>query len=267
MNHNHINAYDADLHVAEIYDQYEMELDDVSFLRKLIENSGPMKILEPFCGTGRILIPLALDGHILHGMDQSAGMLSSASWKIQQLPLEAPDRINLAQADVLCENEAWPGGFDLVILGCNCFYELATPDEQENCILRAFQSLKPGGHLFIDNNHMEGDLDVTWRNIGVVETSLSGKCLDGTIVENTRETIWFDVPRRLTRFRRRTKVVLPDGNVFEQEFIQQKHPVSQVEIQGWLEKHGFMIEGLHGNYSGVLYTNSSSRAIFWAKRT
>ncbi len=55
MSRNSINAYDTDAHVAEIYDQYEAKLDDIDFIRRLIRNFGPMKILEPFCGTGRIL--------------------------------------------------------------------------------------------------------------------------------------------------------------------------------------------------------------------
>src|SRR5512147_2842324 len=110
MNRNSINAYDTDAHVAEIYDQYETKLDDVDFVRSLIRNFGPLKILEPFCGTGRILIPLTLDGHTTFGVDRSAGMLSRACQKIQQLPLKAQERINLAQADVLCKE--WPRGFD-----------------------------------------------------------------------------------------------------------------------------------------------------------
>ncbi len=264
MSHNQINAHDADSHVAEIYDQCETKLDDVNFIRELIGNFGTIKILEPFCGTGRISIPLALDGHVIHGMDQSAAMLSLADQKAQQLPLGTQQRINFSTVDVLCDE--WPRGFDLVILGCNCFYELATPDEQEKSIAQAFQSLNPNGLLFIDNDHMEGDLAEPWRNIGVVEPSLGGKCLDGTIVESTRETIWFDVPHRLVRFRRRTKVTLPDGKAIEQEYIQQKHPVSKDEVQNWLEKNGFMIESIYGNYVGVPYTSSSPRTIFWARK-
>lgn len=264
MNHNCINAYDADFHVAEIYDRCETERSDVEFIRKLAKPSGPMRILEPFCGTGRILISLALDGRDVTGMDQSAGMLSRLRQKIQRLPLDAQKRINVTQADVLCEE--WPDGFDLVILGCNCFYELAASAEQEKCIAQAFQALYPGGYLFIDNDHMEGELDPAWQRIGVVEPSLSGRCLDGTIVQSTRETIWFDAPRRLARFRRRAKVTLPDGVVIEQEYIQQKHPVSKDEVQGWLEKYGFRIEGIYGSHDGGPYTDASPRAIFWARR-
>jgi SAM-dependent methyltransferase len=264
MDHNYTNAYDADFHVAEIYDQCETGLEDVDFIRSLIGKPGSLKILEPFCGTGRILLPLALDGHTVVGMDQAAGMLRRACRKIQGLPLEVQKRIDLVQADALCKE--WPRGFDLVILGGNCFYELATPDEQEQCIVQAYQSLKPGGHVFIDNDHMEGDLAASWQHIGLVEPCLSGKCSDDTVVETTRETIWFDAPQRLARLRRRSKVTLPDGKLIEQDYIQQKHPVSKAEVQGWLEKHDFMIESIYGNRGGIPYTDTSSRATFWATR-
>lgn len=260
IGHNHINAYETDFHVAEIYDQCETKLDDVNLICKLIGNQGFLRILEPFCGTGRILIPLALDGHHVVGMDQSAGMLNRARQKIQGLLLEVQHKIALTQADVVCDGEAWPRGLDLVILGCNCFYELATPEEQEQCIRFAFQSLKPDGHLFIDNNHMEGELAPAWQDTGVIHQSLSGTCLDGTVVESTRETIWFEAPRRLARFRRCTKVTVPNGKVVEQEYIQQKHPVSKEEVQGWLKKQGFSIERVYGNYDSSPYLDTSPRA-------
>lgn len=259
------NAYDCNFHVAEIYDQVETEMNDVTLIRRLVGSQGSLKILEPFCGTGRILIPLALDGHAVHGIDQSIGMLSRASTKIQQLPSDVQARIQLSQADVLCGG--WSPDFDLVILGCNCFYELALPEEQERCVMQAFQSLKPGGHLFIDNDHMEGELAPSWQDVGAIKPSLQGICSDRTTVESTRETIWIDVPRRLARFRRHTKVIFQNGDVVEQVFIQQKHPVSKGEVQGWLEKHNFIIEGIYGDYDGTSYTDVSPRAIFWATRS
>jgi hypothetical protein len=53
--------YDVEPHVAGIYDQSETYTDDVKLIRCLIGERGPWRILEPFCGTGRILIPLAAD--------------------------------------------------------------------------------------------------------------------------------------------------------------------------------------------------------------
>jgi hypothetical protein len=61
----------CDPHVAEFYDQWETEVDDVELIKSLIGGRGPRRILEPFAGTGRIFIPLALDGHAIVTMDRA----------------------------------------------------------------------------------------------------------------------------------------------------------------------------------------------------
>ena len=261
---NDTNMYDIEPHVAEIYDQVETYTDDVDLLRRLIGERGPLRILEPFCGTGRILIPLALAGHELVGLDQANGMLDRAQGKIEQLSADVQNRITLVKTDVI--RESWPRDFDLVILGANCFYELATPQDQERCILSASTSLKKSGYVFVDNNHMEGELDRSWQKSGVEPGFPSSMCTDGTQVESTTETIWYDIPGRLARFRRSTKVTLPDGSIVEKTYLQQKHPVSQVEVQTWLEAHGFTVERLYGDRAGNPYTDSAKRAIFWAEK-
>ena len=60
-------------------------------------------------------------------MDVAAGMLARARAKLDRLPGRVRERAALIHADVLVKE--WPSGFDLVILGGNCFYELATPEE------------------------------------------------------------------------------------------------------------------------------------------
>lgn len=261
---NLVNGYDIDPHIAEIYDQSETYSDDLGLIRKLIGDHNPWRILEPFCGTGRLLIPLALEGHTFVGIDQARTMLERAQNKINQLTLQVQKRIKLIKANVLATN--WPQNFDLVILGGNCFYELATLEEQEACIRLAADALNPGGYMYIDNDHMEGDLAETWQTIGRVRKSLSGICQDGTKVESSMETVWVDVPRRLARFQRRVKLVFPDGNILEKEVLQQKHPISAVEIRTCLERSGFEVEQLFGDHTGSLYTDASLRAIFWARK-
>lgn len=258
------NIYDLDYHIAEIYDQTETNIDDVGLIRRFLQGRGPYRVLEPFCGTGRILIPLAIDGHTLVGMDQSHGMLLQAQSKISQLSDGTQVRIKIIKADVTtC---IWPSGFDLVILGGNCFYELATAKEQEGCIAKAACSLKSGGYLYLDNNHMEGELDKSWQDKGVVRKTLSGLCSDGTHIECTMETIWCDVPSRLVRFLRKAIIKYPDGQIIIRESIQQKHPVSVEEMKTWLENHGFSIKQILGDRGGSPFTSSSNRAIFWALR-
>ena len=264
MRSRNASMYDIEAHIAELYDQIEVHTDDVALIRNLIGERGPLRILEPFCGTGRILIPLAMDGHHLVGLDRAQGMLACAHTKIDGLPDRVRERIALIRADVL--GEEWPRGFDLVILGGNCFYELATPEEQEQCIASAAAALDPGGYVYVDNDHMEGDLDESWQKLGTSTGFPTGTCADGTRVESTVETICCDVSRRLARFRRCTRVTLPDGSVVEKSYVQQKHPVSTIEVRTWLEDHGFIIEQVYGDRAGNPYGKESPRAIFWARK-
>jgi len=265
LSHNTTNMYDIEPHIAEVYDNQENYIDDVELIRNLIGDRVALNILEPFCGTGRIFIPLALDGHSIVGLDQAKGMLERARSKISRLPEEVQGRITLIEADVT--SEEWPKNFDLVILGGNCLYELAAPEEQEKCITSAAASLKSGGYVYVDNNHMEGELDSSWQKAGESRAFPTGRCSDGTDMESLWEATWWDAPNRLIRYRRTTKVTFPDGNIIQKEYVQQKHPVSAGEVQAWLENHGFIVERVFGDRTCSPYVEKSARAIFWAVKT
>ena len=257
-------AYDVDAYITEIYDQTETQTEDVHLLCELMGNTEQLRILEPFCGNGRILIPLAQEGHEIVGIDKSKPMLDSVRQKIKKLPEVVQKRVTLLQDDVVLKE--WSKGFDLVILGANCFYELATPDEQETCIRLAQDSLKLNGHLYLDNNHMEGELAPSWCESGINENRFpTGTCSDGTRVKGSTETIWYNVKERLVHFRRTVEITTTDGRTRKKEWIEQKHPPSTVEMQTWLHKYGFVIENLWGDRKRSPYTDKSGRAVFWAR--
>jgi len=107
--------YDLDAHVAELYDQIMTEAEDIVLIQGLIGSRKRLRILEPFCGTGRMLIPLALNGHHVVGMDRAQGMLARAQTRVRALPAEAQERVTLLPTDVL--REEWPLGFDLTWRG------------------------------------------------------------------------------------------------------------------------------------------------------
>jgi SAM-dependent methyltransferase len=260
MSYNKVNLYNIDTHIAEIYDQQENYSDDVQLLLDLIGKRGPLRIFEPFCGTGRILIPLVVAGHQLIGLDQSKVLLNCCKEKLSH----TGKRAKLVEGDAV--DDPWPDGLDLVVLGGNCLYELANADEQERCIQSAASSLKPGGFLFLDNDHMEGPLAQAWQDPTARTSFPTSQCADGIRLESTIQTIWVDVSARLARFSRQTKAIFPDGRIIEQTYIQQKHPISTGEVKFWLEKHGFAIEQFYGSRKREPYMNTSPRAIFWAKK-
>jgi SAM-dependent methyltransferase len=258
---DNFKAYDAGAYIAEIYDQFEIQREDVALLRELIANDKPLKILEPFCGNGRILIPMAEDGHAITGIDKSPPMLASLHEKLNKLPDTIRKRAKIRQANVL--TAAWPKGFDVVILGGNCLYELATPEEQEACIRKARGSLESGGYLYLDNNHMEGELSPLWRRPGIKEAFPTGICADGTKVQGSTEVIWYDAEKRIARYNRTVTINTPDGRTMKKAWTEQCHAPSTAEMQGWLKKYGFKLEKLWGGRDKSLYTEQSERAVFW----
>jgi SAM-dependent methyltransferase len=262
---NQVMVYDViDKYIAEIYDQQETQCDDVNLLLSLI-GSRQCKILEPFCGHGRILIPLAQAGYEIVGLDLSDQLLRILAERLRQLPTEVQTRASFRKADVIADE--WSRGFEVVILGCNCFYELAMPAEQERCIAAAARALNPGGHLYLDNDHMEGDLAPSWCHLGVEENAFpTGVCVDGTLIQGASETVWYDKKQRLVRFHRSVMIQTKDGDIHRREWIQQKHPPSTEEMSAWLNKYGFVTEHLWGDRQRTPYSSESTRAVFWAKK-
>ena len=63
VSHNPTITYDVEEHAAEIHDQAETYVDDVELIRRLIGDRGRLRMLEPFGGTRRIMVPLTYDGH------------------------------------------------------------------------------------------------------------------------------------------------------------------------------------------------------------
>jgi SAM-dependent methyltransferase len=258
------NSLYWDEHVAELYDRQEANDADVALLRRFLPAGRSLRILEPFCGSGRILIRLAQDGHQLVGLDNAAAMLVRARAKVKRLDLATRQRIDLRRADVT--DAPWPEGFDVIILAGNCLYELPTPDAQRQCVQRASMALRPGGYVYVDNDHMEGPLPASWCDPSPAPAFPTGRCADGTHLESTMRTVGHDAERRLARFRRDTRIISPGGRVTVHSFEQQKHPVSATEVQEWLQASGFAPIACFGDWSGARYRPDSPRAIFWARK-
>ncbi len=255
------NDYNDPL-LAELYDRFEKYQDDIILLRQLIGDARPLKILECFSGTGRILIPLAFDGHTVTGIEIAEAMQDRARRNMELLNKSARSRITLRTADVLDGN--WGQDYDLVILGANCFYELPNPTLQKQCVGYAAESLKPGGMVFIDNGAYHGD----WARgpFGDEMVIFEGKGSDGTYGRYTMKHLSYDLAQNVLKIERKLYKRAPDGQELLDMYIGRKHPVAAQEVEGWLHVFGFEIVKLLGTHRGDLYTPQSPRAIFWARK-
>lgn len=260
--------YSADPHVAEIYDQIETQMQDVELLLgRLIEPDRRLAVFEPFCGTGRITIPLARQGHHVVGLDESAGMLERLHGKLAAEPAEVRERVELVESPVFAFR--WPTAMDLVLLGGNCFYEVSSSDEQRALLHRAAAALRPGGHVYVDNNdHQSAELSPRWRGpLNQPEGAFpSGTCADGTRLDGSTARTWFDVRCRLTHYQRRVVITRPDGTVTERQWEETCRPVIMAEVLDWLAEAGFSVDQTFGDRTGRPYGPTSGRCILWARR-
>ncbi|MBM4044985.1 MAG: class I SAM-dependent methyltransferase [Planctomycetes bacterium] len=253
--------YDFPL-LAELYDRTERFTDDIELLRRLIGNSGPLNILECFSGTGRVLIPLALDGHRVTGIEMAPAMNARAAAKLAELSATVQRRVTLKVQDAL--DRQWGTGYDLVIMADNAFYELPTAETQERCIQLAHEALAPGGRLFIDNNDYKGD----WPRgpFGRRRVIFEGHGADGVFGRYSVVGLRFDEPQGILHMRRTWFTRAPDGTRRCVRYLGRKHPVRAAEVERWLKKRRFRILQTLGDSHGNPYAKESDRAVFWARR-
>ena len=114
----------------------------VDWFRAIARRTGG-PILELGCGTGRVAIPLAEDGHEVVGLDRSPAMLARAEKHARRGGVT----LRLVEADM--RSFSFTEAFALVAIPFNTFLML-TPEERWACLARCREHLAPTGLLAID---------------------------------------------------------------------------------------------------------------------
>ena len=120
---------------------------DVDFYRRLAEKTGG-PILDVGCGTGRVAVALAADGHEVVGVDLSAPMLRLAERKRAALPADVADRLWFQQGDLATLDLGRE--FALVITPSRVFQFMLTTDAQRQALAALRSHLRPDGRLVLD---------------------------------------------------------------------------------------------------------------------
>src|SRR5262249_42595194 len=132
---------------AALYDyEYRRRRADVTFYREIARRrlGGPGRILELGCGSGRVTVELARDGHEVVALDRSRPMLDRLRARIAALPPAAAARIPPLEGDL--RSFEVPGGtgvFPLVIAAFNVLEHLYTRGEVDACLRRVAAHLAP----------------------------------------------------------------------------------------------------------------------------
>jgi SAM-dependent methyltransferase len=141
---------------AELYDhEYRRRRDDVRFYRSLADRVlGPKargargELLELGCGTGRLLLPIARDGHRVTGVDRSPEMLARLRERLARVPEAVRARVKLSRADF--RTLALGRRFPLVICPFNAFMHLHARSDVERFLAGVRRHLSRNGQLVFD---------------------------------------------------------------------------------------------------------------------
>ena len=252
---------------AHIYEQFENQLSDVEFLLKVLSDhtSGPLRILEPACGGGRICIPLAQAGHTVTGFDIDEHMLLRCYNRSKGL-----GGLHCFKADAL--EEDWGDGYDVVILAGNILINIEAAENyeqaQEIFIRKAARALRRGGCLYLDfdlthdpasvfNRLSEGSYFNGFDDLGTYGRTMSYGSVFDPVTRICSGTSHIEITQNNGE-----RVILPE--------IWHKHIPTQEQVYGWITKAGLSIEQSYKNYSGeplsMPLDADTYRATIWAVR-
>ena len=247
--------------IAEYYDaEYEsndMLRQDVPFFLDHLPRRS-QRILEIGCGTGRVAIPLAQAGHRVVGVDCAADALAIARRKRDAVGL-ADRQLKLVRGDATRLRLPAAGKFDWACILFNTFLGFTTLQQQDALLEAISCSLRPGGRLWIDIYQPNLDLLARERARNLDPVVFHVPSLDRTVTRLS--DIKVDPARQVSHVTFRYQWCDSAGrkhcesNSFDITFMMPR------EFQLLMERHGFAIERLYGNYDGSDLAPHSPRMI------
>ena len=228
---------------------------DVAFWRRLARREAA-PLLELGCGTGRLLLPLALGGRPVVGIDRSTAMLARARTRLEKRPARA--RPDLVRGDIT----ALPfrdAAFGLVIAPYGMLQSLLNAADLQRTLREIARVLRRGGLVGID---LVPDLPA-WNEYRR-RVQLRGRAPDGgriTLIETVRQ----DRRRRLTIFDEEF-VVRRGTHEDRRSFSLTFRTVEVGQMIARLGRIGLSAEAVLGDYRGGPMGSASDAWLLLARK-
>ena len=139
-----MSSYDA---IARLYDPWSRSVtEDVSFYVAEARRVSPGPVVELGVGTGRIAVPIAVEGIRVIGVDSSAGMLEVCRERAETAGVTALVELRLGDLRAPPVSER----VELAICPFRSYLHLRTDEGRLGALRAARELLVPGGRLIFD---------------------------------------------------------------------------------------------------------------------
>ncbi len=254
-----------DSFIADYYDESPVltgRTQDVAFYRAAARECGN-PILELGCGTGRVALALAEDGHRVTGLDLSERMLARAAEKRNALPIGTRERVHWVRGDMT--RFELGDEFRLVIIPFRPFQHLLETRQQLDCLACARKHLAPGGRLIVDFFQTDPrrihDTAFLQESAPIAEYEMSG----GRRVRLTEKTVAFHRAEQRNDVEMIYSVTHPDGRKERLVFAFTVRYFFPYELEHLLARSGFRVVALYGNFDRSPLGDASPDMIFVAE--
>lgn len=254
--------------IAELFDRfapfydhdYRGYDDDIHLIATLAAETGS-PILELGCGTGRVLAPLAEQGHTVTGVDISPALLAIARGKLTTRKLAK--RATLIEAD-LVDFDLPQKGFRFAFCTSNTLMHLEDQAAQMAALRNVHRHLHADGLLFIDlfNPDIPRLIEVSnlqeladqWRDdeTGTEVYKWSVRAVDPA--QQLQDTLFI------------YEEIAPDGAVRRTTCQFTLRYLWRGEAELMLRLCGFELEAVWGDFDGSPYHSASERLILLARK-
>ncbi len=246
--------------IAELYDLEHATYDDDLDLYRNLALGTDLPVLELGCGSGRIVVPLAVAGSRVTGLDSSSPMLKRAAAAVDAAGVAST--VSLRAGSMVTADQVVSGPFGVVILALNGLLHCPSIREQRQTLAGARRLLAPGGRLVVDLlNPVPGFLQ---SMEGAVQHEGSWLRDDGSRVDKfaTRRVfpaaqqietdLWYDVTG-------------PEGSLRRVPTSYPMRYLHRAELDLLLELAGFNSWQVYGSYELDHFTDESDRLLIVAE--
>lgn len=259
-------GYEDHEFIAEFYDEvYEtVRNKDIDFFVQYSKLAAG-RTLELGCGTGRVLLPAAVSGCDITGVDLSPYMLAKCGAKLDEQPGDVQARVRLIQGNMT--DFATGEQYSLVTVPFRAFQHLVSVKEQRSCLACVHRHLVSHGLLILDlfnpfPPRLIDDPKYRAEREDFPETRLR----DGRILRRTNRTTAFHRNLQYNEVELIHYVSHPDGRTAR---LVQAFPMRyffRYEIEHLLNLCGFTVVDLFGDFDRSAFSDDSPEMIFVAEK-